>query len=150
MKVIFLDVDGVLNCRATFMAQQDKHHVLDEELIARCNALVRETGARIVLSSTWRLLPEARAALKASPLDTSAMIGSTPTGGEVSAHLFSGQQRGDEIASWLSEHPEVERYVIIDDDSDMRPEQLPWFVKTDFASGLTEECSARAKQLLLS
>ncbi len=42
--------------------------------------------------------------------------------------------RGEEIQEWLDNHPEVEDYVILDDDSDMLPEQFckfhhcdPWF-----------------------
>jgi hypothetical protein len=42
--------------------------------------------------------------------------------------------RGQEIQEWLDKHPEVEDYAILDDDSDMLPEQFckfhhcdPWF-----------------------
>ena len=42
--------------------------------------------------------------------------------------------RGEEIKDWLDNHPEVEDYAILDDDSDMLPEQFckfhhcdPWF-----------------------
>jgi hypothetical protein len=42
--------------------------------------------------------------------------------------------RGEEIQEWLDDHPEVEDYAILDDDSDMLPEQFskfhhcdPWF-----------------------
>ena len=42
--------------------------------------------------------------------------------------------RGEEIQDWLDNHPEVEDYAILDDDSDMLPEQFakfhhsdPWF-----------------------
>jgi hypothetical protein len=32
--------------------------------------------------------------------------------------------RGEEIKAWLHQHPEVTRYAIVDDDSDMLPEQV--------------------------
>lgn len=44
--------------------------------------------------------------------------------------------RGDEIAEWLSRHPEVTKYAIIDDDSDMLPEQMPHFVHTQAVDGI--------------
>ena len=45
--------------------------------------------------------------------------------------------RGDEIAAWLTAHPKVKEWAIVDDDSDMLPEQLPRFVKTDGNEGLS-------------
>lgn len=47
--------------------------------------------------------------------------------------------RGHEIQAWLDKHPEVEKYAILDDDSDMLPEQMPNFFKTTFQNGLLEE-----------
>ena len=49
-----------------------------------------------------------------------------------------GGLRGDEIKSYMNEHPEVENYVIIDDDSDMCDYQLFNFVQTDTCDGITE------------
>ena len=45
--------------------------------------------------------------------------------------------RGDEIKDWLDKHPEVEDYAILDDDSDMLPEQFIKFHHTDPWFGLT-------------
>lgn len=45
--------------------------------------------------------------------------------------------RGYEIEEWLKNTSEnVERYVIIDDDSDMLDYQMPFFFKTHMQSGL--------------
>ncbi len=44
--------------------------------------------------------------------------------------------RGDEIKDWLDKHPEVEDYAILDDDSDMLPEQFIKFHHTDPWFGL--------------
>ena len=51
--------------------------------------------------------------------------------------------RGDEIQEWLDEHPEVEKYAIIDDDDDMLPEQEENFFQTDFQTGLTDEIAKK-------
>jgi len=52
MKVIFLDIDGVLCCRQPGVIQQP--------LTQNLKALVERTGARIVLSSDWRRMREGR------------------------------------------------------------------------------------------
>ncbi len=46
--------------------------------------------------------------------------------------------RGEEIKHWLENNKHVERFVIIDDDSDMLEEQRIFFVKTTPEFGLTK------------
>lgn len=59
------------------------------------------------------------------------------------------EKRGKEIAAWLSKYPNpVERYVIIDDDTDMLEDQMANFVKTDPMFGLTvDDCNKIIKIL---
>jgi len=45
--------------------------------------------------------------------------------------------RGEEIQEWLNNHPEVDNYAILDDDSDMLPEQMNNFYKCDGWYGLS-------------
>jgi hypothetical protein len=45
--------------------------------------------------------------------------------------------RGAEIKAYLVEHPEINYYIIIDDDTDMLPEQSGHFIKTDPLVGFT-------------
>ena len=54
MRVIFLDVDGVLNCRHTRTRTSDGWCFVDDYLVRRLRELVVRSGARLVLSSTWR------------------------------------------------------------------------------------------------
>ena len=143
MKVIFLDVDGVLNNYAAFEAAQGRHgtNVLAPECIERCNRLVEMTGARVVLSSTWRLMADFRAILRDGGLRAS-IIDRTP-------YFTSGdQRRGAEIADWLRRNTTVVAYVILDDDSDMLEEQRPFFVQTHYQTGLTDAHVARAAAIL--
>src|SRR5689334_14670437 len=56
MKVIFLDIDGVLNCSKT-PNPRDFPYIVDKKLLARFKKLLERTGARVVLSSTWRCDP---------------------------------------------------------------------------------------------
>jgi hypothetical protein len=64
----------------------------------------------------------------------------------LSGDAYNG--RGSEIAEWLSRHPEVDRYAIVDDDSDMLPEQVPFFVQTSFETGMTDEHAAKLIEVL--
>ena len=53
MKIIFLDIDGVLNCKYT------KEEIfffpfVSPKKIELLKQLIERTGAKVVLSSTWR------------------------------------------------------------------------------------------------
>ncbi|MGC2316150.1 MAG: HAD domain-containing protein, partial [Bradyrhizobium sp.] len=56
MKVIFLDIDGVLNCEKTPNPRKFPY-IVDAALLARLRQLLERTGASVVLSSTWRYDP---------------------------------------------------------------------------------------------
>jgi hypothetical protein len=122
MKIIFLDIDGVLNCQKT----TERFHgfvSIDPKLVKRLNRILKETDAKIVLSSTWRLFEDNKEILEKTGIK---YIDVTPS--------FHGL-RGEEINDWLSKHPEVDRYVILDDDSDMLPNQI--LFQTTWNDGLT-------------
>jgi hypothetical protein len=119
MKVLFLDVDGVLNSQR--LGTPDGMRPWCVTQLAR---IVKESGCKIVVSSTWRAggIGETsdfhRCLLEASvPGDDTiqrVLIGITPD------LVGNGEgARGDEIAAWLGEHPDVESFVILDDDTDM-------------------------------
>lgn len=54
MKVIFLDVDGVLNNFHTRTITSDGWCFVDGFLVERLRTLVKASGAKVILSSTWR------------------------------------------------------------------------------------------------
>lgn len=148
--ILFLDVDGVLNHRACFMPSRGGSP-LCPDAVRRLQRVVERTGCKVVLSSTWRLLDRHTAALKAG--------GGFPNPhedwrtGECPVELRNGivvdkRWRGLEIAEWLSRHPEVTRYAIVDDDNDMLDEQAPFFVQTTFEAGLLDEHAERLIALL--
>ena len=58
MKVIFLDIDGVLNCKSTPNPRKFPY-IVDPALLARFKGLLDRTGAEVVLLSTWRHDPAA-------------------------------------------------------------------------------------------
>ena len=58
------------------------------------------------------------------------------------------RHRGTEIQMWLDAHPEVENYVILDDDTDMLDNQSDHFVQTSYEEGLNEETANKAISIL--
>lgn len=155
--VIFLDVDGVLNsidyaerCNAEGR-RWGGHHFIDPAAVARLDALVRATGARVVVSSSWRIGTRTwkLQRLLAEKGFTGRLDGRTPIlrpwrGGRGRTRI----ERGDEIACWMSQHGiEAERVVILDDDSDMA-HLAPRLVRTAHGLGLTDGDVALALALL--
>lgn len=125
MKILFLDIDGVVNCMYT--AQRHRGMIgIDPFMALMVDRIIQQTGCKVVLSSTWRLWPDSREEVKKQVCE---FIDVTP--------VLSGEERGEEVAQWLAEHPEVEKYAILDDNSDFRPGQ-PLF-KTSWIEGLTDE-----------
>lgn len=55
--------------------------------------------------------------------------------------------RGNEIQKYLDEH-DYSRYCILDDETDMRESQKPYFIRTDWDIGLTDEDAERAIKIL--
>jgi hypothetical protein len=134
MKILLLDMDGVLNS-ANYLHTKPRESMpfehINPEAVAILNRIVRETGCKIVISSSWRvILPwwVLRMVLACRGFKfVKSVIGETPRG--------AFDNRGMEIASWLNKHPEVERFVIVDDDADMA-HLMPNLVQTSWHSGL--------------
>lgn len=131
MKVIFLDFDGVLNSSASFkmharkrrkLMEKDpeaaKQYHINEHLCEVCASnfqyiLDKCPDAKIVISSAWRNLYELdwlKEKLASYGIDSSKVI--DKTGQVVRGFTYA---RGEEIGEWLSEHPEVTHFAIIDD-----------------------------------
>jgi len=129
MKVLFLDIDGVLNSRRTAVAFGSYPHKLAhlDRFDHAALGLVRrlcDAGVSVVLSSSWR--EEFPHADIGRALDL-PIIGGTP--------VLSGS-RGSEIAAWLAAHEDVRTWAIVDDDRDMLDGQRGCFVQTDPDNGL--------------
>ena len=161
--VLFLDIDGVLN-----RTRAATHIRIDEDLVARLKTLLEETGAVIVLSTFWRpFLPYCQYILHRHGIAADAVIGRTPgisgatsfANGSCGEQLFSSsafddamyQKRHQEIGAWLTAHPEVTRFAIVDDRPSAADERLaPFFVQCDAACGLTDADAERLSVLLLA
>lgn len=128
MKALFLDVDGVLNTSKAVTIMS-----LSRPRMSRLRKIIHETGCVLVLSSTWRKHSDGLDKLKKAGLKFHGM---TSHGWRKADGKWS--IRGDEIQLFLEQHPEITRYAIVDDDSDMLDSQLRNFFQTTVEHGLTE------------
>ena len=151
-KVIFLDVDGVLNYTLWYIDDRNPGNLngqegdLDPLCIEKINKLCEETGAEIVLSSDWRI--DNRAFVRLEKAGLHKILDKTPISIFDTRGLIYNSIRGEEIQIWLKEHPEVCNYVIIDDRTDFTEEQLSHFVHVNSYKGLTEENCQLALNIL--
>ena len=136
MNCIFLDCDGVLNSTHGWL--RDKPNTwkyLTPECVEQLRQLLNALpDIKIVISSTWRkmmLINEFREMFNSFNLPGDRIIGYTKI-------RLSDRARGYEIQEYLDEHPEIEKFVIIDDDADMA-HLLSHLVQTDATKGLTQE-----------
>lgn len=131
MKVLFLDIDGVVNCATT--SQRHRGMIgIDPYMAILVDRIIQATECKVVLSSSWRVWPEGREEVKAQVCDFIDVTPNMPISGGQEA-----MERGKEIQFWLDAHPEVTKYCILDDSSDMMPHQKHF--KTMWLTGLTQE-----------
>jgi hypothetical protein len=171
--IIFLDVDGVLNCELFYHSPQAEAYRKDavnhtdcradwlkyyagnicRERIGWFNELCKETKSAVVLSSSWRsgqTIEELREMFKYCGGNFHLI--------DVTGYCES-RVRGVEIDAWIEKNVEKHfpkiryfdfyRYAIIDDDSDMLLNQGPHFFQTDNWSGLTPNTCYKIKRFLL-
>jgi len=160
-KLIFLDIDGVLNHHAYYndICQDDRYEMIghpmcdiDTKAVMLLNELIAKTGAKVVISSTWRL-GRSLFYLK-HLLGNAGFIGDIIS---VTPRLYCEEAkasipRGFEIQVWLKDNGYYWRddyqYIILDDDGDMLMHQQQYFVYVDNCVGLTANTIYRAANKL--
>ena len=156
MKIIFLDIDGVLTL------QKSGWKFFDSDCVIALKKVLDNTDANMVLSSCWRhgfidwdengkgcglvhhtqAIRKIQELLKPFDIDPSRLIDKTPD-----LITPSDNERGEEIDKWLQAHTDVECFVILDDDSDMAP-HMDKLVQTDIDVGMTLENADEAIAIL--
>ena len=159
MKVLFLDIDGVLNCVYPTPSDDNEWVDLDEwryglnpQLVARLRFIIANTDCKIVISSSWRhhnsyapYQPNRnwRDVLAEKLHRTRDEVFAGETGYD------NRGQRGIEIKQWLSEH-QVDAYCVVDDETidivgyvDDR-----FIVKTDMKVGMTLDDAKKIVRIL--
>lgn len=133
LKIIFLDIDGVLNSDEYFnnRVKEGLNHPLtefDPLAVARLNKILEETDAKIVVSSDWRWT---------NNLDT--IFEEVGIKGKIydrTGYRFG--IRDEEVEDWLEKHNVVD-YVIIDDQHNFNKERKQHFFRTKYNDGLTDD-----------
>ena len=155
LKIIFLDIDGVLNnvpfhknFKGTFTKSTDE---IDTQSVLWLNDLIKETDAKVVVTSTWRLGKTVEELQKI--LEDKGFVGEVigKTDSLNNGYVF----RGNEILKWMKDNEQLvgyyayyESYVIFDDDSDMLYWQKDNFIKIDPWFGLSPNHCYKAKKIL--
>jgi hypothetical protein len=149
MRVIFLDIDGVLCTERSHLSTSEPRGHLMTEWDATSAKLIRnlcvENNFKIVVSSTWRIVDNRSLLIKKlADYDLLEFLHDdsyTPV-----IHFSSA--RGEEIQDWLNRHKEVELYIIIDDIDEMLMDQQKYFIKTDEYEGFGAANFMRAKRII--
>ncbi len=140
MKVLFLDIDGVLNSDTTKERIGPDGGIfasfvgIDQKLLKLFQDWRKDKLLEIVLSSSWRTHDGLMNHLKTHGLE---WIDITPNMG----------YRGKEVGQWVGGH-NVDKYAILDDIQQFYPWQRPHFVKTLGKYGLREK-DLRAVEVIL-
>ena len=145
-RIVFLDIDGVLVNRRSFTIYKKtgEHSMADPDCVAALNRITDTTGARIVLSSTWRKgrsIPRIRSLLKSWGVKA-RVVGKTPILDGQIGRIWISVDRGTEIAHWLKDKAPCQ-FVILDDDGDMNSISYR-LVQTKFDEDLTMEHAEKA------
>lgn len=154
MKILFLDIDGVLNDRSF---RDINGYIMDPDRVLRLLDIIRQTDCYIVVSSNWRMSPleEITKALSCEGAITDAEVK------EITDKIYSrtpdlissgNGTRTDEITSWIQsaidDGHEIESWLSIDDLSLDLPSSN--FIQTDDAIGLTDTHVSEAVDKLTS
>mgnify|MGYP000307289192 CR=1 FL=1 len=112
MKVIFLDIDGVLNSDAykkkqLYNSSEGIESEIDPATLILLKKAVDTTGAKLVLSSSWRIMRKCNELEKFLMKFGISLSGKTP---------YVDGKRGLEIKQYLNENENIEQYLILDDE----------------------------------
>ena len=164
MKVIFLDIDGVLVTRKSLQHDHDtitqpwaisgarRTHLalssFDPEAVKNLNWLIEASGAGLVISSVWRIyrtVGQLREIFAEEGVEGD-VLGATMILRDDDRTEYP---RGSEIQWWLHSNPGVEGFCILDDDSyDIAPLFPDRLVKLDTKIGLTRESAELAFSII--
>ena len=163
MKVIFLDVDGVLNNklflkkRRIILKENKGIYIprLDDKNFIALKTLVERTNAKIILSSYWRyyfdknLMPNNNGLHNhGKDLTLKLRKHNLSLKDKTSTDLTRFQKRGDIIKEYLHTHEDIDNFVILDDDNIMKEFTDTNLVQTKPEYGLTMSDVKKAENIL--
>ena len=149
MRVVFLDIDGVLVTSRALAGRVGMKSVADQKCVHALNQLLEASNASLVISSAWRFcgLEEIRLILKHWGIRGN-VIDITPDLTRQVNGVYLAVERGKEIQCWLDSKEGITSYVILDDQDPGEHWRASW-ICTVFDQGLTEENVRSALRLLV-
>ncbi len=156
MKLIFLDIDGVLNYENTKASAPSGCMGIDDKLVTKLAQIVEETDTRIILTSDWKIgweefdfcCSEDAKYLNRKLKKHGLKITSKTYDDHVYDTYF--EDRGKGIHKFLERVQNVEAYVVIDDHTftDFDDEIRKNLVLTDYRIGLSDSDVEKAINIL--
>lgn len=153
-KVVFLDIDGVLNNKGTNKLTPEGFIGIDDGLLNKYARFIHETGAKTVLVSSWkdewsRFTPDCKE--DGIYLDRKFRQKGIFIKDKTDEREKGSFYRGYAIEQFLQKHPMISSFVILDDD-EFDYADCPFLsrhiVHTDSYDGLTQENIIKAKKIL--
>lgn len=115
MKVVFLDIDGVLNSEDYVYSCREYGIAIDPTRMVLLKQIIDKTNAKIVLSTSWREHWEktpnecGKIGLQINSIFSQynlEILDKTPN---------LRTRREQEIWYWLNKHPQVKNFIVLDD-----------------------------------
>lgn len=143
MKVIFLDIDGVLNC-SSYRQEKIKEGqfsvVIQPEHLSRLKKIVESTDASIVLISSWRKFWQREGNVDSAGKEIEQTFARTGLFVTDKTPVLQNGSRCHEVELWLRNKPYVEQFVILDDnDFSWNKKLRKHWVKCPGDTGLTDQ-----------
>ena len=146
-KFLFLDIDGVLNCKADF-ERENRWDIIESIKFDRFMRIINQVNPKIIIHSTWRFHPEAKEIV--NKLFASVKI--TNYIWLESNHKGSYFEKAEDISIWLmnNSNGRDDKIAIIDDDFLWEHPcfESVFHVQTNFNNGLQEEHVQKVIELL--
>lgn len=137
-RVLFLDYDGVVNTlmwndkgtRVSYNFPKD-NKVNNFQAVQWVSEFCLKCKYDIVVTSSWREDSNYKACL---------LNGGLKNGIDISGSLSLNPEktRGELIQEYINSHPEIKYYIIVDDETDILPEQTNRFIKVNPSYGFNE------------
>ena len=150
MNIIFLDIDGVIrthNSDLNWSRELNQpiptpfKRLFSKEAMENLNYLVTLTGAKVVITSTWRMYYTRDELQK--------LFRERGFVGQIISTTTVSDTRGEEIVQWLNEH-RIDNFVVIDDNIKDILNRIPdcKVVKCNPLNGLDEQIFDKVLDIL--
>ena len=148
MKVVFLDVDGVIN--SLQFCEKNKDEMIDRQGVALLKKLIEQTGAVIVMSSGWRLwfgdnmepqMGDSQYLYNILIEFGIELYDKTPdfSTEDIRTKRTFSHVKAKEISEWLKDKKNIESFIVLDD-LDLKNEQInAHLVRIDGKIGITND-----------